>query len=699
MAYIKPAVQVYQELVNAGGAAALSPDMPACIIGPLTTVVDVNLADSISKIGSLGSISDDSQVDATFVETPDTEDDLKLYVNFTSAKSGQILDVESISVTAEDPLVKTYSFQPSASSVSDPIILTENLIGDTTAVASTPLPFYNTVNHVSLGDTVSVSGGIDTYVSAVDYVAGTITLNTPVEILGTETVTIYHKFGSLEVGAFEIDTTTGEISYDDTHPLEADANISGYGMFPEAEIESASTSPMKLYVGYSAKRADLSGRVLTINDTTDLIDQLGAISSSNPLALGVSLALANSGGTAIHAIAIDPRLAESVAHTQATELAQAQLIHKVVPLTQQLSIHATYLAHVKAMSLPESGKWRVAMTNCAIPTEDYLYGQPGSADGSDEDTYPDLLKAGTYDASTFTMVLPRGESAPTVYPGDYLQVITDVDAGTYVTSSPVTANSGSNIVLTSDTWYNQDGSAGTAPTADATTGFLYFYGAREATKQGQAEWVAAQASTWSSNRMWMFPGDVLVPNEDGLDEVLPGYYLMSALAGFISGTPAQQPITKITVAGVSDLVHGNFYFTEAQMNIMAEKGTLLYEQNAQGTTPYCRHGLTTDVSVLEYREILKVKNWDYLSYYYKSVLDPFIGTWNITPDTIQTIRQTVTSASESLLTRKLPKIGAPLLSYSIDKLGQSATSADSIDLVMKTAIVNPNNYTNVYLQI
>jgi hypothetical protein len=126
---------------------------------------------------------------------------------------------------------------------------------------------------------------------------------------------------------------------------------------------------------------------------------------------------------------------------------------------------------------------------------------------------------------------------------------------------------------------------------------------------------------------------------------------------------------------------------------------LLYAQNAQGTTPFCRHGLTTDVSVLEYREVLKVKNWDYLSYYYKDILAPFIGTWNITPDTLQTIRQTVISASESLLTRKLPKIGAPLLTYAIETLEQSATSTDAIELVMGISIVNPNNYTNVHLQI
>lgn len=703
MAYIKPAVRVYQDLVTAGGAATLSPDMPACIVGPLQTVMNVDLSDSISKIESIGSSSSTSQVDATYAATP--ANGSTTYINYASAKPGQVLDVNSISITAENPLVKTFSFVTGeVTNAGEAVPIKTNTVGDTEATANSPLSFASSVNHISLGDTVTVDpagsgvGVVSTYISGIDYTAGTFLLNNSGLALGdTDVITVYHKFGSLVVGDFLIDSITGEVAYDDVSPLEASADplLSGYTLYPEAEIEGTGDS-MSLYLSYTAARADLSGRVLTINDITDLSDQLGEINSSNPLAYGVSLALANSGGNAIHAIALNPALSERDGYTQATELAQAQRIHKVVPLTQELSIHATFKAHVESMSTPDIGKWRVAMVNCAIPDEDYLYGKPGSADGDDADLMPDLLVK--VDVQGTTVTLPRSESAPLVFPGDYLKaIVVDVDGNptdSYITSDTIQSNSGSTMVLTSTDWTDESGSVVASPVGDA-----YIYAARPATKQGQAEWVAAQASTWSSNRVWMFPGNVSVPNADGLDEVLPGYYLMAALAGFISGTPAQQPITNIAIAGISDLQHGNFYFTQNQLNIMAEQGALLYEQAAQGTTPYCRHGLTTDVSVLEYREVLKVKNWDFLSYYYKDIIDPFIGTWNITPDTIQNIRQSIISASESLLTRKLPKIGAPLLSYNIEKLEQSTVSADAIEAVIGTSIVNPHNYTNLHLQI
>lgn len=697
MAYTQPAVQVYQDLINSGGASTTTPDMPACIVGPLMSVIDVDLSSSLSKIESLGSTSYSSQVDATLTATPVTGSNI--YPNFTSAKAGQELDLDSLYLMVANPLVKTYQYTAtSAVTAGDPLVLEANEIGDTTATALTVLPFYNTVSHVSLGDTVTVTTGsttVSSYISSINYTTSTIIVNgSALAVSIDDVVTIYHKFSSLPVGSHEVPDVDGGIPYDESSFLEASATVTGYTITSEFEVEG-SGDPLSIYVGYVAKRSDKSGRILTISDISDLSDQLGDITSTNPLAYAISIALANSGGTAINAIAIDPRLSERDGHTQATELAQAQRLANLVPLTQDLSIHATYKAHANAMSLPTSGNWRVALTNCALPDEDYLFGKPGSADGTDSDEYPDLLKKGVYDTTTLSVTLPRGISAPLVYPGDYLKVYI-LATDSYITSSLVIANGGDTIILTDDTWLDEDGALATAPIDGST---IYFYGARPSTKQGQAEWVAAQATTWSDKRMYMFPGDVTIPNDSGLDEVLPGYYLLAGLAGFISGTPPQQPITKITLAGISDLVHGNFYFTDDQMNTMAGSGTLLYAQNSQGTTPYCRHGLTTDVSVLEYREVLKVKNWDYLSYYYKDLVAPFIGSWNITSDTIQTIRQTVTSASENLLTQKLPKIGAPLLSYSIDTLEQSTTSADAIDMIMDIAIVNPNNYTNIHLQL
>ena len=105
------------------------------------------------------------------------------------------------------------------------------------------------------------------------------------------------------------------------------------------------------------------------------------------------------------------------------------------------------------------------------------------------------------------------------------------------------------------------------------------------------------------------------------------------------------------------------------------------------------------MTVLEYREILIVKNWDFLSYYYYDRLKGFIGSWNITPDTLNTVRQTLVASSELMKTKKLPKIGAPLLSYKINKLEQNQYNKDNVDVELQVGLVYPLNYLSLYLII
>jgi hypothetical protein len=180
---------------------------------------------------------------------------------------------------------------------------------------------------------------------------------------------------------------------------------------------------------------------------------------------------------------------------------------------------------------------------------------------------------------------------------------------------------------------------------------------------------------------------------------LPGYYLCAALGGMVAGFPVQQGFTNTGVAGIADLKDSNFYFTRAQLNTIAAAGTFLFVQATQGSIPYVRHELTTNMSALQYRELLCVKNWDWLSYYYYNQLSGFIGKWNITPDALNTLRQTIISASQLVMGQKLPKIGAPLLSYTINSLAQDATELDQVDINMTIAIVYPMNYISLYLVI
>jgi len=212
--------------------------------------------------------------------------------------------------------------------------------------------------------------------------------------------------------------------------------------------------------------------------------------------------------------------------------------------------------------------------------------------------------------------------------------------------------------------------------------------------------VAATSRNFGSNRVWHVQPDTIGVEVQGAVKFLPGYYLCAAVGGVTSGFPIQQGFTNVTLAGISDLSNSNFYFSREEIDIMAGSGTCLYVQDTQQGTPYCRHALTTDrTGILEYAEILKVKNWDFLSFYFYDKLKGFIDSWNITPDTLSNMRQVINASIELLKGQKLPQVGPPLLSGEITLLEQDAKNKDNINIRIKLEIVSPNNYTNLYLVI
>ena len=443
------------------------------------------------------------------------------------------------------------------------------------------------------------------------------------------------------------------------------------------------------YVGYKARRMDTVSTILTIADANEAEGTLGVLTDENPLGLATSIALANT-TTPIRALAVESDGVQG--YTQALNLIESERLYFLVPLTQDQDILAMFKAHAAQLSTPLEGMWRMVFVNTKIPTFEYVgQGRPVDGVGATEVRYSGIVVGSTGETTskivsiTDASVVKDAFITVGVTPGDILVVsgseFSDIN-GEYVIDKVLDNKT---LRVLGETF--------------PVNANLKFHIRRDLTRTQQAERVAKVSSGYGSNRVVHVQPDVCGIKIGGVTKYLPGYYMCCALAGMGAGYPVQQGFTNLTLAGISTLQHSNYYFTREQLNTMAASGTCLLVQDTQNSAPYCRHELTTDMTALEYREILKVKNWDYLSYFYKDLLDPFIGTWNITEDTLMTIKQTIISASENLKTQKLPKIGSPLISYNIDKLEQNETSKDTINCRISVEIVSPNNYTDVDLVI
>lgn len=428
-------------------------------------------------------------------------------------------------------------------------------------------------------------------------------------------------------------------------------------------------------IAYNALRTDLSATIQPITSVGDIEGILGTISDQNPLALGVQLALANT-TTQINALAVSSD--DLPGFTAALEVLENANMYALVPLTQDQSILTAFQEHVDQMSTPQMASWRMALVNTVIPTTQNIGPYSATLVNSNGGNNTITLTQGKYvlTASNATFL------SDGVNPGDIIHIT----AGTG-SPSPVGTAEVQQVVSNQQVVIAAQGTA---------TAVSYYVG-RSLTKAQQAAAVAAQSTTWNDERMVHVQPDVCGINVNGTVKNLPGYYLACTLGGLIAGLPVQQGLTNIAVAGVTNVTHSNFYFTRSQLDTMAAAGTLLMVQQTQTSTPYVRHQLTTNMTVLNYREISLVKNLDFLAYYFVSILKGFIGKWNITKDSLNTLRQTITAGGNLLMGQKLPKIGPPLVSMNIASLAQDATNKDTVDCTLNVALADPLNYVNLYL--
>ena len=465
-------------------------------------------------------------------------------------------------------------------------------------------------------------------------------------------------------GGNNYDTTnTGTTGVVNIEPLPELA----YGVIQSGEVHFA----------YRALRTDLSGTVLTINDQADLIGQLGTVNQYNPLALALQIALANT-STRMRAIAVP--VDSDAGYLQALNTAQSQRIYYLTPLTQSLVVGTALAAHTAAMSTPVNALWRVGIYNSQIPS---------------------VTPVGIYNAAFVNA--NGGNNAITLVNGNYVLTATNA---TFITDGVVpgdlvtiTAGVGAPSPLGTIQVLNVVSNQQVVVQASGTATAVSYYITRNLSNTQRAAAVANTSTTFGSNRLIHTQPDSVTVSINGASVVVPGYYLSSAINGLCTGLPSQQGLTNYSISGITDLQNSNFSFTRAQLDTMASAGTFLVVQANAGGIPYIRHELTTNVSVYEYRELQAVKNWDFLAYSFYDLMSPFIGQWNITPDTIGVIRQTIISKIELIKSKKLPRIGAPLIDATITTLAQNPTSTDRLTCNLSIKMPSVLNYVDMYLTI
>lgn len=658
MSYVRPVVQVYQEY-EAYSTASQTTKLIPCIIGPCYHVIDADDDPLLSLFGELTT----SQIGAAALP---------------NNKIGAIVEESSIRIKYHYPVIE----------------LAKDI--ESTGISAYKVTFAadDFPSAISVGCTINIKDGVTILaagvkVTDVDRVNYTLSINKAVFSTSVSlTVDVYMPLltdiyvAKTEAGAFAFESNTNPVRLDGTlltdglnHTITISAaEGSGLAIYDDT-IRTLAVLPIKatinsvdfdiiyskVYVGYKALRTDLD-KVTTLGSYDDITATLGSCNYINPLGLGVNLTYANTAKVPVKCIGVTSNDLEG--YTSALDrISHEDQVYSIVPLTQDPGIINMFGEHAYEMSTPEQGQWRVCIANTELPTEKLVLS------GMTEI----MVNTNAEPNKTTLLHLPENKD---VNVGFVQNSISVGDIVTLKYSTTVELNYLVENVITDDLLEVST----EIDDMFSTDGTTYYYEINTPLGQHQqAVYLSEISAAYSSSRVInVWPDTCIVDTEE-----VPGYFLGCVLAGMIGGLPSHQGFTRMSIAGVTGLKNSGDVFSADELDIIASGGTCVFVQTNPFAVPTIRHQLTTDMSTIEFREISFVKNFDYVSYLSKELLDKYIGKYNITPITLTLLGDALTSLYESLRLAVLPKIGAPILSYTIESIKQVETNRGRIEIVVK----------------
>jgi hypothetical protein len=423
-------------------------------------------------------------------------------------------------------------------------------------------------------------------------------------------------------------------------------------------------------VSYTVAKNTLSSTLQPVN-VNNITDVLGLPSPQNPLALAAELALLNAPSTQVFVLALDLSPVDGSSEQKSVDAAflealsvleRSRDVYAMVPLTTSQSTTVAYAKSAEAMSLPRRGKFRICLgSGLGSPAEEFVIGSRSTY----STTGLIVDEAVTDEAQNFRSPSSR------VLVGDNV-VAVDADSVTYTgVVSDVTAAS---LTVTWDD---------TAP--DGNVSYRVSRSLLSPSKKArQIELLSAVVPSIASKRLFLtFPGLCTVASSlaNSSFQNQPSYYVTAAFSGLIAATDIHRPKNFLGVQGIklNDIAR----FSDDELDAISDSGYLVFQQNTAESAPFCVHQVNTyhgtNPGTQEFTELSVISNYDFVSAYFKNILDPFAGTVNIVPEVLATIRSSLQAAITNLQARKVVGIGAPVISGSVDIVRQASFDSGTVE--------------------
>jgi hypothetical protein len=387
-----------------------------------------------------------------------------------------------------------------------------------------------------------------------------------------------------------------------------------------------------VFVEYRALVIDYSNTIHNITDISDVSVMLGTIHPDNPLAQGVYNTLSNSGDRMVFFMGVPTDDHDGYLRV----LDRASLnedVYAFAPLSRDRQVLNSVEAHINDMSTETNKRWRIGFVGTDMDTEASVYDK--SKNPAAEEYFCLIADDPSEVGSQYTVLTFVGDDGD---PSIYTVALDDVVVGDKV-----------RVNFATDAWNDSTYEEYEVESVDSNTQLTLKAGPpvpltiatkveiwHEFNVQEMADDVANTSAGFANRRMYHIFPDVL----GAFGTPQTAEFGAAAVAGLCSSVAPQQGLTNIELNGFDDLPQVYSTFNAAQLNKMAEYGTMIIMQDVAGGRIYIRHQVSSNAQSgdLNQTELSITKNLDSISFYFAERLEPYIGRFNVTPALLEVLR-------------------------------------------------------------
>ena len=449
-----------------------------------------------------------------------------------------------------------------------------------------------------------------------------------------------------------------------------------------------------MYVEYRALLSGYADGIYSISDIGDVVTTLGTVHPDNPLAQGVFNALSNSGDQPVYFMGVPTD--DLAGYSEVFDRASlVDVVYGFVPLTTDTQVLTALEGHIDDLSGYENKRWRIGFVATDLPDSTAVYTAATSTDGV-TDYLATVTDNPAVSGDQYTLVTVTNND-PTM--------LDDVAAGDKV-----------RIRFASDAWGDADYEEYTVASVETNSTLLLESGPAVAVSVAAkieihhpnsaneiATAVKARSEGFANRRIYHIFPDTLFLN--GVAQ--GGEFAAASVAGLVSSSAPQRPLTSVSINGFDDVPSVYRTYNREQLNTMASGGTLILMQDQAGGQIYIRHQVSTATveGNLLTQELSITKNFDAISYYFASVLEPFYGKYNITPELLDVL---ATQVQNGLNFLGSDRVGAGLLgpmiilengNTEIRSIEQHPTLRDHIVIIVDLELPLPANVIQLRLVV